>query len=177
MMMSDTLILGWGNPSRRDDGLGPAMAERLTALDLPGVTVETDFQLHVEDVADLVRHERVIFIDAAREGEGPFWVRRGRAEGDGLSFTTHSVSPGALLTLSGRLFDAEPEAWILGVRGYEFDDFGEGLSPRAQNNLDEAVAFVESAVHGDGFREIRSPGTSYPLHPDLEGEPCQTTSR
>lgn len=174
--MSGTLILGWGNPSRRDDGLGPALAERLAALDLPGVTVETDLQLHVEDVADLARHERVVFADAAREGEAPFWVRRGRAEGDGLSFTTHSVSPGALLTLSRRLFDAEPEAWILGVRGYDFDDFGEGLSAEAQSNLDEAVAFVESAVRGDGMREIRSSGASHPLDTDLEGEPCQTTS-
>lgn len=174
--MTDTLILGWGNPSRRDDGLGPAMAERLAALGLPGVTVETDFQLHVEDAAELARHERVIFVDAAREGDGPFWVRRGRAEGDGLSFTTHSVSPGALLTLSRRLFEAEPEAWILGVRGYDFDDFGDGLSKRACSNLDEAVAFVEAAVRRDGFREIRPPGATHSFHPDLEGEPCQTTS-
>ena len=177
MTTTDTLIFGWGNPSRRDDGLGPALAERVAALELPGVTVETDFQLHVEDAAELALHERVVFVDAARRGDGPFWIRRGRAEGDGLSFTTHSVSPGALLTLARRLFLAEPEAWVLGIRGYDFDDFGEGLSELAAGNLDEAVAFIEAAVRDDSFREIRPPeGSSHPFHKDREGEPCQTTS-
>ena len=41
------LVIGYGNPGRRDDGLGPALAARLEALALPGVTVESDFQLAI----------------------------------------------------------------------------------------------------------------------------------
>ena len=47
-----------------------------------------------------------------------------------------------------------PEAWIMGVRGYDFDDFGEGLSEPAAENLEEAVAFLETAVREDDFEEM-----------------------
>ena len=33
------LLLGYGNPGRLDDGLGPALAAQVERLALPGVTV------------------------------------------------------------------------------------------------------------------------------------------
>ncbi|MBL8482901.1 MAG: Ni/Fe hydrogenase, partial [Rhodocyclaceae bacterium] len=41
-------MFAWGNPGRGDDALGPLFAERIEALDLPGVECLTDFQLQVE---------------------------------------------------------------------------------------------------------------------------------
>ena len=37
-----TLLIGYGNPGRLDDGLGPALAEAVAKLAIPGVTVEAD---------------------------------------------------------------------------------------------------------------------------------------
>ena len=69
------------------------------------------------------------------------------------SFSTYSVTPGAVLSLCRDLFDAAPEAWVLGIRGYEFDRFGEGLSPGARANLDRAVDFIRTSFeHTD--REV-----------------------
>ena len=50
-----TLLLGWGNPGRLDDGLGPALAEALQARGLAGLTIGTGYQLQVEDAAELAR--------------------------------------------------------------------------------------------------------------------------
>lgn len=164
---NDTLLLSWGNPGRRDDGLGPALTTVFADDPPPGVTVETDYQLQVERAADVANHQRVIFIDADRKGDAPFWVRRLRPGNARPRFSTHSVSPETVLALSRDLFDAEPEAWLIGVRGYEFGDFGEGLSERATANLEAAVRFVASACEGDVFG-VQQPAATSPR--DCEGE-------
>ncbi len=150
MSVSSTLVLAWGNPGRRDDGLGPALAEAIGALAVTGVEVESNYQLQVEDAAEVARHGRVLFVDADRDGASPFWVRRLEPSAEGIDFTSHSIAPGRLLTLSRDLFGAEPEAWLMGIRGYEFDEFGEGLSPGARANLTAAVGFVRDALAAEG---------------------------
>ncbi len=158
------LLLGYGNPGRRDDGLGPALAAALEELDLPGVTIDSDYQLTVEHAADVAAHEVVIFADAACTGPEPFSFARideapdvaaglgaGRDAAPGycssrtpspVGFSTHSVSPAAVLDLARDLFDRTPAAYVLGIRGYEFNEFGEGLSPRARANLAAALDFL-----------------------------------
>jgi len=46
------------------------------------------------------------------------------------SFTTHHLSPEALLYLTQVLYERNPEVWLLGIRGYRFS-LGEKLSPKA----------------------------------------------
>jgi hydrogenase maturation protease len=155
MSSAGTLILGWGNPGRLDDGLGPAFAEALETMHLPGVTVDSDYQLQIEDASEVASFERVVFVDADRTGAEPFWMQRiypSPRDGGWTSFSTHSVTPGAVLTMARELFDAEPEAWLLGIRGYEFSDFGEQLSDRAGRNLDQALEFVSSALREGEIR-------------------------
>jgi hydrogenase maturation protease len=155
MSGAHTLILGWGNPGRRDDGLGPALAAAVAAAAPTGVTVDSDYQLQVEDAAELARHRRVLLVDADRAGEEPFTLRRLAPGGGGIGFSSHSVTPQALLALSRDLFGAAPETWLMGIRGYEFDEFGEGLSPRAGDNLAAATAFVRAALDADAFHEFQ----------------------
>ena len=146
----ETLILAWGNAGRRDDGLGPALAERLRALNLPGVLVDSDYQLHIEAAAELGHCRRVVFVDADRSGPEPFWVKRLEPAEEGLSFSTHSVSPGALLALARDLFHSEPEAWILGIRA-------------------AAIEYLKQAIRTSRFSDIRTADHH-------EGEPCLTTN-
>ena len=58
------LLIGYGNPGRLDDGLGPAFAKAVEALHTPGVTVEANYQLAVEDAHAVAQHEIVVFADA-----------------------------------------------------------------------------------------------------------------
>jgi hydrogenase maturation protease len=158
-----TLVLAWGNPGRRDDGLGPALAAAVEALALPGVTVEAGYQLQIEDAAAVARHDRVLFVDADRAGEPPFGVRRIAPATGGLGFTSHSLAPGQVLALARDLYGATPEAWLLGIRGYDFDEFGEGLSADADAHLAVATEFVRDALAGAGFAPGETPSRLEPL--------------
>lgn len=152
-MENCVLVIGYGNPGRLDDGLGPALAGALQALNLPGVTVDSDYQLTVEDAELVARHSVVIFADAAVQGPEPFALRA-VSPTDEASFSSHSVEPGAVLTLA-QLFGGRPAAYALAIRGYEFNGFGEQLSPAARRNLAAAVRFMQDSLAKGGFTPAR----------------------
>ncbi len=148
-----TLLLGYGNPGRLDDGLGPALADRIAQAGVAGVTVETDYQLQVEDAALIAEHDVVIFADATVQGPEPFTLRPVKPLGE-ISFSTHSVSPGALLALARDHFDAKAEGWMLAIHGTEFNDFGEGLSEKAQANLEAAAEFITRRLEQHRIHDV-----------------------
>jgi len=144
------LIIGYGNPGRLDDGLGPALADALAESGIPGLTIESNYQLTVEDAAAVAEHDVVVFADASVSGAEPFVFSPLEPEST-MSFSSHSVSPGAVLSLARDLFDASTRGYVLGIRGYCFDEFGERLSSRARANLDEALRFLESLLLDKGL--------------------------
>jgi hydrogenase maturation protease len=149
------LLIGYGNPGRRDDGLGPAVAETVRAWDVPGLTVESNYQLTVEDSHQAARHRVVLFADAAESGPEPFWIERLHPADGPASFSTHSVTPQAVLALAREVFSAEPAGYLLGIRGYQFDQFGETLSKQARANLQAAVAHLRPMLQDGQIREHR----------------------
>ena len=119
--VAPVLVLAIGNPSRGDDALGPLAAQELAALALPGVEVLTDFQLQVEHALDLLGRRRVVFVDAAADGDSPFELRPLLPSAD-ASHSSHSLSPSAVLDACRRLTAAEPPpAQLLAIRGHEFE--------------------------------------------------------
>jgi hydrogenase maturation protease len=154
------LLIGFGNPGRLDDGLGPELARIIETRNLPGVTVEADYQLTVEDAADVAQADVVVFADADVAGPEPFWLAHIQPAADAMSFSSHSVEPQAVLALARDLFHAEPRAYLMGIRGYAFNEFGERLSDGARANLDAAVEYLEAAIRNGRFREVRPEGAS-----------------
>ena len=148
----NVLVIGYGNPGRLDDGLGAAMAEAVEAMDLPGVTVEADYQLSVEHAEMVSRHSAVIFADADTQCAEPFSFARITPEAQ-QRFTTHSVSPQAVLALAHDLFAAETTGYLLGIRGYAFNEFGQGLSDAAARNLAAATDFIERTLRRGLFAQ------------------------
>lgn len=134
------LVYGIGNPGRRDDGLGPALVDLLEAARLEGVAFDSNFQLNVEDALACSEHDTVIYADASETGEAPFAFTEIEPARE-IAFTTHELSPGAVLALCEELYGKRPKAWMLAIRGYAWD-IGEGLSPRAEINLSSALAFL-----------------------------------
>ena len=137
------LVFAWGNPSRGDDALGPALLEMLASRqaqgEFAGVELLTDFQLQVEHALDLQGRERVLFIDASVSAQAPYELHRLQAERD-ASYTTHAMSPGAVLAVYAQINDeAPPPAFLLSIRGYEFE-LGQSLTPQACANLQDACA-------------------------------------
>ncbi len=152
------LLIGYGNPGRLDDGLGPALARSIAQRGIKGVRIDSDYQLTVEDAAAAAEVETVIFADADTNGPEPFWLKRLEVGSVRPSFSTHSISPEGVLALARELFDAKTEAWLMGIRGYDFNEFGEGLSSRAQENLSAASGYLELALRTGQFEEVRAEG-------------------
>jgi hydrogenase maturation protease len=146
------LVIGYGNPGRRDDGLGPALVAALEAEAPPHVTVAADYQLTVEDAAAVAAHEAVVFVDAAVSGAEPF-AFAAVTPGEPLSFSSHSVSPAGVMALARECFQAQTAGYVLAIRGYEFNEFGEGLSAQAQANLAAALEFLRTILRERTFPE------------------------
>jgi hydrogenase maturation protease len=164
------LLIGYGNPGRLDDGLGPALAAEVERLGLPEVTVDSDYQLTVEDAGAVAQHDVVIFADAAVRGPEPFGFERIEPR-SAVSFSSHSVEPAAVLALARDLFGSRARGYCLGIRGYEFNEYQERLSERARANLASAVSFIASALRTGDFGEVAG------RHARAPAVSCTTSSR
>jgi len=135
------LVIGYGNPGRSDDGLGPALAERLEALAIPDLTVEADYQLSIEHAAMAAEHDIVVFVDADSSCTEPFFFRPVVAK-QIVGFTSHSVPPEEVLHIAQSCFNAVPAGYLMGIRAPVLEPFSEGLSPAAQEGLEAALAHL-----------------------------------
>jgi len=138
------LVLGYGNPGRQDDGLGPAAAALIGGLGWPGVNAFDAYQLDIEDAMDVADHDLVWFVDAAKTGAAPFAVSE-ISPNFTMEFTSHLVRPETILAMAHRYFGNAPQAFLLGIRGYDFE-FVEGLTPSADANLQLAVAMLSGSL-------------------------------
>ena len=151
-MTAPTLIFGWGNPSRGDDALGPLFVEHLAELvarhpEWGGIDFLTDFQLQVEHALDLQGRQRVLFVDASLDAPAPCSLTRIEAARDD-SFTTHAMSPQAVLKVFVDIDDGEPPpCWLLAIRGERFE-LGEGLSAEAATALHAALLLAADWIGG-----------------------------
>jgi hydrogenase maturation protease len=140
-MQAPTLIFAWGNPSRGDDALGPEFLRRIEPLAGEGVELVTDFQLQVEHAVDIARRELVLFVDASTDCAPPFALSRVGAQRH-LTFTTHAMSPAAVLHVYRAVTGKEPPpTYLLAIRGERFE-LGEDLSASAREHLHAALEFA-----------------------------------
>jgi hydrogenase maturation protease len=136
-MKAPVVVFAIGNPSRGDDAIGPALAERLEAERLPAVEVIVDFQLQVEHALDLEGRRLAVFVDAAVDAAPPYELRRVEPCRD-RSHTSHALSPAAVLETFERCTgEPAPPAWILAVRGEHFE-LGASLSAAARDHVEAA---------------------------------------
>jgi len=140
------LIFTCGNPSRGDDALGPALFDLLEKHkretgDLDGVDLLTDFQLQIEHAVDLEKRQFILFVDAGVCCAEPFDIQPLQSARD-ASFTTHAMSPAAVLAVYQQIHQCDPPpADLLTIRAYEFG-LGRAMSERARENLQAAYQYI-----------------------------------
>ncbi|WP_298964563.1 hydrogenase maturation protease [uncultured Roseibium sp.] len=137
---SAMILIGYGNPGRGDDGLGPAFSQRLADRAHSELEIDTDYQLVAEHALTISSHDVVVFADAQMGGETAFSFQE-IAAGAPEILGSHSLRPETVLALCETLYGARPRAYVLGISGQEFGEVKEGLSERAKKNLEDAEAF------------------------------------
>ena len=144
-MTAPLLVFGWGNASRGDDALGPLfierLRERLAPAELARIDFLDDYQLQIEHALDLVGRERVLFVDASLNCAAPFEAAPVQALRD-RTFTTHAMSPAALLQVYMELqASSPPPCTLLAIRGERFE-LGEPPAEAALRNLELALGWA-----------------------------------
>ena len=148
--MSTVLVIGVGNRFGRDDGVGPAVIDRVRQLcpDTPAVEADGEPARLVEvwDNADLV-----ILVDAVRSGAPPGTCHRLVVESDeeaealggfGSTMSSHGAGVAEAWALGAALGRTPHRLVVLGVEGESFEP-GYGLSP----TVARAVVRTAGAVH------------------------------
>lgn len=157
-MISKTLLIGYGNPDRGDDGAAWHILKRLfideglPETDLftsdlvsltPSVDVWFNFQL-LPEYADIIStYPRAVFIDA-HTGE----IK------DDLNFTpikpefgyspfTHHLTPQSLLAITESITGKFPQSWMVSVRGFLFK-FDNTLSPETEALCNQAIKLIKT---------------------------------
>lgn len=144
--MQKTLIYGYGNPGRKDDGLGARFIEKMeewiAEQQITNISTDCNYQLNIEDAADIADYDRVIFVDASVLEIEDFKLEELSTDSSRIEFTMHAVSPAYVLDLCNKIYNKQPEAYVLHIRGYEWD-FEESLSEAALSNLNAAFDFLK----------------------------------
>jgi hydrogenase maturation protease len=154
------LVIGYGNPSRRDDGVGlvvvnslrerlgrPPLVEGEDGCNGLGGAVDTLFlqQLMPELAETLAEYDRVWFVDA-HVGVIPDPVRRVPLHPSyEPASVSHHLKPEALLALAGQLYGRAPKGELFSIRGFVFD-FGEGLSGETAAGARQVVVELWSLI-------------------------------
>lgn len=138
------LVYGYGNPGRRDDGLGPALIEKIDEWirenGISHIDTDSNYQLNIEDAYNIRDYDLVIFADASYENIRHLLFDR-VTRSSKVAFNTHSVSPGFVLELCEKLYKKSPAVFLLHMKGHEFD-LREGLSDQGKEVLDVAFGFL-----------------------------------
>lgn len=141
-----TLIVGYGNPLRGDDGVGWHAAEELCrSLSSPNIEVLTRQQLTPDLAASVADADVVFFIDATQDGKpGELTCMEVAPEIWTPSFS-HDLSPGGVLAVARELYGASPKAFLVSLCGECFDH-GENLSDVVKAGLPQLVILVKEAA-------------------------------
>lgn len=161
---TSVLLIGFGNVSRRDDGVAWHILRRLRqrlglvpdevfADVAEEETLATIFthQLAPELSQTTSRYDIVVFVDAHVQGvdwEPVSWRELSPAYEAGL--TAHQLKPESVLALSASLFGHSPRGYVLSVLGYDFD-FGQELSEATSSLANEAVLRLFELLRSEGL--------------------------
>lgn len=150
--MTKTIVIGYGNTLRGDDGAGVAAAD-LLARARPEADVLTAQALSPDMAERLAECDLAVFLDASVRTPGVRVTRISPVtcirHGDG-----HALSPAGILGLCSGLYGRTPEEAIL-VEIPSFEcGFGEQMSAGTLRLVDCCVQLVSELLQGETTPEI-----------------------
>ena len=139
----NTLIIGYGNTLRGDDGAGILAAELLMErVHDPEIEILPQHQLTPELMEPISRAAHVIFIDAAVSGRPGNVHRIPLRPAPACSRFSHVTTPESLLAGAQSLYGHTPEATLYTIPGGSFET-GQELSPAVRRAVNDLVETLE----------------------------------
>ena len=139
-------IVGVGNKYRGDDGVGPALIERLALKSATGIDAVSCRCEPADLIEELMNARQVILVDALQPSGSPGQIRRidpqNIVNGDFAGASTHGFGLGQALSMVEALDRKPDRIAIFAVEGLDFGH-GEGLSPPVRAALDKLIDLVE----------------------------------
>jgi hydrogenase maturation protease len=142
-----TLVIGYGNTLRGDDGVGYWVAEAVEAWNLRDVRSHPCHQLTLDVAAEIAEADQVIFVDATPPGNpcSPLKIERLVPMGETGRVSTHHNTPQGLLAMSQALYGQLPSAYAILLPTRDFQ-FSECLSPIAESGMRQALMRIRNLV-------------------------------
>lgn len=140
------LIIGVGNPFKRDDGVGPAVASDVRAKAGPGARVLIRAGEGTDLIESWTPEDEVIIVDAMHSGAEPGTILRidalaGPFPVEKFRLSSHSFGVAEAIEVARAIQRLPRSLVVFGVEISDLDD-GEGLSDRVAASVPEAVAMV-----------------------------------
>ncbi len=136
--LDKTLIIGIGNNTRQDDGLGWCFLDNLEKEGFNSDNLLYKYQLMVEDAELIGEYETVIFVDACKTELKEGFKLEQLFSAKQVSFSTHAVPPNQILNLCETIYNKKPKAYVIKIQGFNWD-IEIGLSEKASLNLNKAL--------------------------------------
>jgi hydrogenase maturation protease len=167
------VVIGIGNPSRRDDGVGWVVADEV------GRRLGTDVDIRRCDgePARLLDAwtdvELAVVVDAMRSGAEPGAIRvlgtdgAARIPSSGGSVGSHSLGLAHAESLGRAVGRLPRRLVIIGIEGLD-RGFGEGLSTPVAGSVDPAVDLVVRILDGDALGSMLDAEEHAPLHDEVD---------
>jgi Ni,Fe-hydrogenase maturation factor len=153
--MSDILIFGTGNPSRQDDCLGIEFSdciEKWIMEEKLDIDVDCNYQLNIEDATNIAPYKLVIFVDGSKEDINNFIISKIEPS-QTVEVLSHSCSPATVIYLCSELFDCQPEAFLLHIKGFGWE-LNKPPTPGAIQNLNLAIQFLKDTLTPDSSLNV-----------------------
>lgn len=155
--MKNTILIGYGNPDREDDGVAWHLLNKvleetgcpdrdLFSSDVlhakAGLDIWFNFQLLPEMAETIAEYDQAVFVDA----------HTGEIQED-ISYLplqpafqnspfTHHFTPSSCLALAESIRGRYPQSWMLSVRGFQFA-FSRDLSSQTAALVDQAFMLIK----------------------------------
>jgi hydrogenase maturation protease len=142
------LILGYGNPLRGDDALGPRIAEEIAERfeGNPRVKVQTVHQLTLDLAETFAKFSLIILIDARNaEPVGEIFHQKIQPSQKLPQPFSHYLNPPELLGVCQLLYGAPPVMILTGINAASFE-VGAPISRAVAVSLPELVDHIETIL-------------------------------
>jgi len=139
------LVYGYGNPGRQDDGLGYNFVKNLEEKNTQMFDLDFNYQLNIEDASNIADYDIVVFVDASLRIEEDFTFAPLKAAEE-TRHTTHAISAQAVLHLCQQVYHKTPEAYLLEIKGYEWE-LDEKLTLKSEIALKKALEFFDTIIN------------------------------